>query len=180
MHELGRSLAGTPVASLQGELAQIPEEHRGRILRSVVFHAELGGENTPQLMGMILQAGEFKEIRPRAEEHMRAYASTPERKASLAAWAVNLPKVPDASTIIHRSVGGYVANDPQGARAWLDSVPASSWGKNNALAEYSQQMLWKHNNAEASSWALDQISDPKLRQEATNWRASWEKKNGKR
>jgi hypothetical protein len=177
VHEFGKSLADSPLSAVQAEIDKLPEADRGRMLRSITMHTETGGEQTPELIGLILKAGEYKEVGMRVNEHIRAYASTPEKQASLAAWAVNLPKIPDAAAVIHRSVSGYVDNDPQGARAWLESVPASTWGRNTALAEYSQQMLWRHNDPDASSWALSQISDPKLRENATSWRSSWEKQN---
>ncbi|MBX3739446.1 MAG: hypothetical protein KF712_00540 [Akkermansiaceae bacterium] len=179
VHEFGKSLATAPISTIQAELAKLPEADRGRMLRSLAHHAETGGEQTPQLLGMILQAGEYKEVAQQVHEHIRSYATTPEKQANLAAWAVTLPQMPDAAAVIHRSVSGYVNSDPQGARAWLESVPASSWGRNTALAEYSQQMLWKHNNPEQSAWALSQINDPKLKETATAWRGSWEKQNGK-
>jgi hypothetical protein len=179
VHEFGKSLATASAATLQAELAKLPEADRGRMLRSLAHHAETGGEQTPQLLTMIVQAGEFKEVAQQVNEHIRTYASTPEKQASLAAWAVNLPRMPDAAAVIHRSVSHYAMNDPQGARAWLESVPASTWGRNTALAEYSQQMLWKHNNPGESAWALSQINDPKLKETATGWRGSWERQSGK-
>ena len=179
IHELGKTLAGSSLDTITAELGKVPETDRGRILRSVTMHTETGGEQTPQLIGMLLQSGEYKEVQQRAQEHIKAYASTPEKQATLAAWAVNLPRMPDAAAVIHRSVAGYVMNDPQGSRAWLESIPASSWGRNTALAEYSQQMLWKHNDPEASAWALSQIADPKLKETATGWRGAWERKNAK-
>ncbi|WAC21354.1 hypothetical protein OVA24_08140 [Luteolibacter sp. SL250] len=179
VHEFGKSLANSSADTIQAELTKLPEADRGRMLRSLAHHAETGGEHSPQLIAMIVKAGEYKEVVQQVNEHIRTYASTPEKQASLAAWAVNLPQMPDAAAVIHRSVSYYAMNDPQGARAWLDSVPASTWGRNTALAEYSQQMLWKHNNPEESAWALSQINDPKLKETATGWRGSWEKKNRK-
>ncbi|RYD38722.1 MAG: hypothetical protein EOP87_01040 [Verrucomicrobiaceae bacterium] len=179
VHEFGKSLATASAATIQAELAKLPEAERGRMLRSLAHHAETGGEQTPQLLAMIIQAGEYKEVVQQVNDHIRTYASTPEKQASLAAWAVNLPRMPDAAAVIHRSVSYYAMNDPQAARVWLESVPSSSWGRNTALAEYSQQMLWKHNNPEESAWALSQIIDPKLKETATGWRGSWEKQKGK-
>lgn len=179
VHEYGKSLADSPLPAIQGELSKLPEADRGRMLRSVIMHAETGGEQTPQLLGMILEAGEYKEVLYRVHDHIRAYASTPEKQASLAAWAVTLPQSADAPAVINRSVSAYINSDPQAARSWLESVPSSQWGRNTALAEYSQQMLMNHNNPEDSAWALSQITDPKIQQEATNWRAGWEKRNNK-
>ena len=55
---------------------------------------------------------------------------------------------------------------------WIETLP-KGWQRDRALAELSQRSLWAKKNTELSDWALSEISDPKLKADATKWRGDW-------
>lgn len=171
VHEYGKTLGASSLAAIQAELASLPEADRGRMLRSINVHAEVG-ENTPKLIEMLLEAGEYSQSYQTITANLRAYAKEPEKQVSLANWAMTLPQSEDASKVVHRAVEPYLMADPKAARGWLESLP-SSWAKNYALAEYSQHSVWRRNDSETSWWAIEQITDPQVKETAMKWRSSW-------
>lgn len=171
IHEYGKALGTSDLATIQAELSQLPEADRGRMLRSINIHAPVG-EHTPKLVEMILEAGEYAKSYQAITAKLREYAKEPEKQISLANWAMTLPQSEDASKVVHRAVEPYLMADPKAARGWLESLP-SSWGKDRALAEYSQHSVWRRNDSDTSWWAINQISDPQVKATATHWRSSW-------
>ena len=178
VHEFGKSLSGASLETMQQEVAKLPEADQGRMLRSLTIHRD-PGEQTPQFVELLLRTGNYQEVYIQADQHIKKYASDPAKQASLAQWAVNLPAGPGSTNVVHRSVEYYFAADPQGSRAWLETLPADNWARDVALAEYSQQMLYKHNDPESSAWALAKINNPKVQKDATSWRGAWERKQGR-
>ena len=168
VHEFGKSLAGTGVAALQQQLAQFPEDIRGRMLRSATIHNP-PGDQTPQLVELLLKSGEYNAVQAEAGGYLRSYAQDPAKQASLAQWSANLPQATGTQQVIQRSVEPYFAADPDGARKWIETLPANSWNRDVVLWEYSKQMLRKHNNPDGSDWAVGLISDPKIKEQAANW-----------
>lgn len=171
VHEFGKSLTGASMDTIRQQLSQLPEDIQGRMLRSVAVHNP-PGEQTPQFVELLLKSGEYNEVQGRANEYLRDYAQDPAKQASLAQWSASLPQTPGTAQVIQRSVEPYFAADPDGARRWIETLPANSWNRDVALAEYSKQMLRKHNNPDGSAWALGLINDPQIKQQATNWAGS--------
>ncbi|HVJ46708.1 MAG TPA: hypothetical protein VM511_10010 [Luteolibacter sp.] len=171
IHEYGKALGTSDLATIQAELSQLPEADRGRMLRSINIHSPVG-ENTPKIVEMILEAGEYAKSYQAITSKLREYAKEPEKQVALANWAMNLPQSEDAAKVVHRAVEPYLMADPKAARGWLESLP-SSWAKDRALAEYSQHSVWRRNDSETSWWAINQISNPQVKATATQWRSSW-------
>lgn len=96
---------------------------------------------------------------------------------AVAEWAAELPVRPETTELFHRSVDTYLRDNMDLSREWLGSLPSGEW-RDRAYAEYSQQALNAHNNAEASRWALDQIGNTAFKREAEGWRSQWEQRTG--
>lgn len=171
IHEYGKALGAADESAIRGELAKLPEEDRGRMLRSIAVHSPVG-EQTPRIIEMVLESGEYGEVYQILNTKMREYAKEPEKQVSLANWAMTLPRSEDAAKVVHRAVEPYLMGDPQGAKTWLESQPAG-WARDHALAEYSQHSVWRRNDSETSWWAIQQITDPGLKATVTKWRSSW-------
>lgn len=177
VHEYGEALAATSIDTIEGELLRTPEKERGRLLRAIFIYSQ-PGKNTFRLVGMLLEKGEYAAIQDKVNDHLRAYAADPAKQLELADWATTLPELPEAHKIVHRSVEPFFAHDPQEARVWLEKIPADNWTRNYALAEFSQQAVWKRNDSESSWWAIERISDPKLKQTVVQWRGNWKPPSG--
>lgn len=176
IHEFGASLRDADAASMKAEWSKLPADLQARAARSLLHHAD-ASKNIPQIMDLFVETADWKSLGEQASK-LKDYARQSGNPAEVAAWAMKLPERPETTQLFHRAIEPYIQSDPAGARSWIESMPAQDWRRDRALAEYSQQQLWKIRNEQESRWALDQISNPTLKAEATKWRADWARQTG--
>lgn len=97
----------------------------------------------------------------------------------VADWAAGMPFRKETSELFHRCVETYLRENMADSREWIAGIETPEW-RDRAYAEYSQQALNAHGDPEASRWALNQIKDLGFKSEAESWRASWERRNGRK
>ena len=85
---------------------------------------------------------------------------------------------PGSLSLPWAAITGYIDRYPAEARDWIMSIPEGDWRRERALMEYSQNALWYKKNEEGAAWAIDRITDPKIKGTAINWRIEWAQRNG--
>lgn len=170
----GASLRRADEAALQSEWEKIPADQRGEAAKAIFLPMNAGSPGLPAAISLAMQAGEWKFIADETQEEFRFYAMAADPH-KLAEWALDLPERPETVEFFHRAVDRYIGDDLPRAKDWLEAMEPGDWHRERGLAEYSQQALRRHQDPEASRWALDQISDPALKATAEGWRRDWEK-----
>lgn len=99
---------------------------------------------------------------------------------AISEWGLGLPERPETVDIYRRAITGYINQNPIEARDWIMSMQLGDWRRERALMEYSQNSLWYKNNPDASQWAIDQITDPKVKGTAISWREEWKQRTGRK
>ena len=172
LHMLGYSLKDADMSAIRDEWAKMPPEMQGRAARAFALHSDPNGtKNTPGLFDMLVKTNEW-DFMNTEKWRLGRYANTPERKEDLAKWALTLPETSGSQEIFHRAVEPFINLDINRAGDWIETLP-KGWQRDRALAELSQRSLWAKKNTELSDWALSEISDPKLKADATKWRGDW-------
>jgi len=93
-------------------------------------------------------------------------------------WGLTLPDRPETQEVYRRAITGYIDRYPVEARDWIMSIPEGDWRRERALMEYSQNALWYKKNQEGAAWAIERITDPKIKGTAMSWRTEWAQRNG--
>ncbi|WP_367873953.1 hypothetical protein [Luteolibacter sp. Populi] len=164
------SLRQADEAKLAVEWAGIPEAERGEAAKAVLQQLYPDSRGLLPAMNVAMASGEWQLIAKQGPEWLREHEIAPQQ---LAEWGMTLPERAETVELFHRSVDRYIGEDLPRAREWIAEMPEGDWRRDRALAEYSQQSLWKHGNAEESQWALEQIGNPELRKNAEGWRGDW-------
>jgi len=175
MMEWGVSLRTMDGDKLTTELGNLPADAKAEATQ--VMLSQLTGKS-PGLLSALDFAMATDQWGSLAESSAPQLASFGEQNhmdpLKLAEWGCNLPERPDTVEIYHKAVGRYIRDDLPRAKEWLEAMPEGSWQRENGLAEFSQQALWRKNDPASSQWALDSISDPAVRAAAAKWRHDWE------
>ncbi|WP_035601761.1 hypothetical protein [Haloferula sp. BvORR071] len=174
----GASLKRANAATLRSEWEKIPAEQRGEAAKAIFLPMNATSQEVLTAIGLAMEAGEWSFVKDKATEDFRYYAMQAD-PLKMAKWALDLPERPETVEFFHRSVDRYIGDDMPRAKEWLESMEPGDWHRERGLAEYSQQALRRHNDPEASRWALDQITDPALKKTAEGWRQDWEKESGR-
>ena len=174
----GASLRRADAATLLKEWEGIPEARRGEAAKAMLSPMNYESKALTTAIDLAMQAGEWEYLAAKAPEQLRQNAHHTDPVA-LAEWAMDLPERPETVELFHRAVDRYIGDDLPRARGWLEEMEPGDWHRERGLAEYSQQALRRHQDPEASRWALDQITDPALKQAAEGWRQDWERETGK-
>lgn len=175
LHQFGLALKDTDMEAIRAEWSQLPAELKERAVRAITLHTDPDGtKNTPGLFTMLVEAKQWDFLNTE-RWRLGRYAQTPEKKEELAKWALTLPEDPGTQEIFHRAVDPFIRADLDKGGAWVETLP-KGWQRDRALAELSQQALYRKGSTELSDWALNEIADPKLKADATKWRGDWAKK----
>lgn len=178
LHQFGQSLKDADMATIRSEWSQLPQDAKERAARAITLHTDpQGAKNTPGLFTMLAEVSQW-DFMNTEKWRLGRYAQTPEKKEELAKWALTLPEHSGSQEIFHRAVEPYIRADMDKAGDWIETLP-KGWQRDRALAELSQQAIYRKGHTELSDWALGQISDPKLKADATKWRGDWAKKTGR-
>lgn len=174
----GASLRRADAATLLKEWEGIPEARRGEAAKAMLSPMNYESKALTTAIDLAMQAGEWEYLAAKAPEQLRWHARHAD-PVTLAEWAMDLPERPETVELFHRGVDRYIGDDLPRAKGWLEEMEPGDWHRERGLAEYSQQALRRHQDPEASRWALDQITDPALKQAAEGWRQDWERETGK-
>jgi len=174
----GASLRRADAATLLKEWENIPEARRGEAAKAMLSPMDYESKALTTAIDLAMQAGEWDFLAAKAPEQLRWHATHTD-PVKLAEWAMDLPERAETVELFHRSVDRYIGEDLPRAKGWLEEMEPGDWRRERGLAEYSQQALRRHQDPEASRWALDQITDPALKQAAEGWRRDWERETGK-
>jgi hypothetical protein len=180
MMQWGASLRTLDADKLSAELTNIPPEFRNESMKAMI--SQFSWDSPGLLAGLefALASDGWGAV---AKSAAPLLANFGERDyldpVKLAEWGANLPERPDTVETYHKAIGRFIRDDLPRAREWFESMPEGSWTREHGLAEFSQQALWRKNDPEASRWALETITDPAVKAEATKWRQDWqEQTNG--
>lgn len=174
----GASLRRADEATLLKEWENIPEDQRGEAAKAMLSPMDYESKALTTAIDLAMQAGEWDYLAAKAPEQLRWHAHHAD-PVTLADWAMDLPERPETVELFHRAVDRYIGEDLPRAKGWLEEMEPGDWHRERGLAEYSQQALRRHQDPEASRWALDRITDPALKQAAEGWRQDWERETGK-
>jgi hypothetical protein len=174
----GANLRRADEATLLKEWENIPEARRGEAAKAMLSPMNYESKALTTAIDLAMQAGEWDFLAANAPEQLRWHAHHTD-PVKLAEWAMELPERPETVELFHRAVGRYIGDDLPRAKGWLEQMEPGDWRRERGLAEYSQQALRRHQDPEASRWALDRITDPALKQAAEGWRQDWERETGK-
>ena len=179
MMEWGASLRTMDADKLATELGDIPADAKAEATKAML--SQLNG-SSPGLLSALDFAMATDQWGSLAESSAPQLASFGEQNhtdpVKLAEWGCNLPERPDTVEMYHKAIGRYIRDDLPRAKEWLEAMPEGTWQRENGLAEFSQQALWRKNDPAASQWALDAISDPAVKADAQQWRHDWEAQTG--
>ncbi len=174
----GASLRRADEATLLKEWENIPEAERSEAVTAMLSPMSIESGSLTTAIDLAMEAGEWALLAEKAPERLRWHANNTD-PVKLAEWAMDLPEREETVELFHRAVDRYIGDDLPRARGWLEEMEPGDWHRERGLAEYSQQALRRHQDPEASRWALDQITDPALKQTAEGWRQDWERETGK-
>lgn len=179
MIEWGASLKKMKDESLSAELEQIPPDARGTASQVIMSQLESTNPGLLTMLDFAISAGQLEAVSKLSPSAIADFSERGLVKSEkLAEWACNLPEGPDTVEMYYKAVGRYIRDDLPRAREWLEAMPEGSWQRENGLAEFSQQALWRKNDPAASQWALDAITDPAVKANAGKWRKDWETQKG--
>ena len=173
------SLKGQDPELIKSLIGNVPPESRGDIVRQLL--AASGNGEPTALLNLAIASGNWDILKDPmvagVEGKVAEYARRNDPIA-IAEWGLSLPDRPETQDIYRRAITGYIDRYPAEARDWIMSIPEGDWRRERALMEYSQNALWYKRNQEGAAWAIDRISDPKLKGTAMNWRIEWAQRNG--
>ena len=176
LHEYLSSLRNLDATALRAEWSQLPPELQARAATGL-FNSPTGVKNAPEVLDLIMETGQWDRLKdPTAQNNLRSYARTLDG-VDLASWGMKLPERPETIEIFRRAVDPYISRNIGDAKGWIETLP-QGWHRDRALGQFSQHALWGSKNPELSQWALDSISDPKIRAEVAKWRGDWAKQTG--
>ncbi|HEY1123030.1 MAG TPA: hypothetical protein VGE67_15565, partial [Haloferula sp.] len=165
-------------AALRDEWSHVPVEGRAGAVDALLSSTSYDTKSLLTILDLTMEAGQWTKLSKEGHEKL-IFNSAGIEPVKLAEWAVKLPEREETVELFHRSVDRYISEDMPRAKEWLEQMEPGDWHRERGLAEYSQQALRSHNDPEASRWALDQISDPALKEKAEGWRRDWERENGR-
>lgn len=171
----GASLRGLDREKLSSELANIAPEAKNEAMKAML--SQLTYETPGLLAGLefALSSDQWATVAKTIAPLLANFGGTDLMDpVKLAEWGTNLPERPDTVETYHKAIGRYIRDDLPRAKTWLEAMPEGSWQRENGLAEFSQQALWSKNDPESSQWALDSITNPAVKAEATKWRGDWQ------
>ncbi len=165
--------------NLAAELAQVPPEMKGEATKAVLSQIDETSPGLLPAMKFAIASDQWGAVAKSVTSQLANFSEHSDTAPQkLAEWGTNLPERPDTVEIYHKAIGRYIREDLPRAKQWLTTMPEGSWQRENGLAEFSQQALWRKNDPAASQWALDTISDPEVKAEATRWRQDWKRQTG--
>ncbi len=173
------SLRGVDPATVGKLIANLPQDSRGDIVRQLL--AASGNEMPTDLLNLAIASGNWDLLKDPmvagVEGKVAEYARRRDPIA-IAEWGLSLPNRPETQEVYRRAITGYIDRYPVEAREWIMSIPEGDWRRERALMEYSQNALWYKKNQEGAAWAIERITDPKIKGTAINWRIEWAQRNG--
>jgi len=173
------SLKGQDPELIKNLIGNVPPESRGDIVRQLL--AASGNGEPTALLNLAIASGNWDILKDPMVAGVEGKVAEYARRndpISIAEWGLSLPDRPETQDIYRRAITGYIDRYPAEARDWIMSIPEGDWRRERALMEYSQNALWYKRNQEGAAWAIDRISDPKLKGTAMNWRIEWAQRNG--
>lgn len=173
------SLKGLEPDVIKGHLGSLSPEERGGIVRQLL--ASAGTEKPTALLDLAIASGSWdilKDPMVAGVEGLVAEYARRRDPISIAEWGLSLPDRPETQEVYRRAITGYIDRYPAEARDWIMSIPKGDWRRERALMEYSQNSLWYKKSQEGAAWAIDQITDPKIKGTAISWRIEWAQRNG--
>lgn len=176
IHEFGISLKSADPSTIVAEWNQLPAGLRGRASNSLYLHADPTSD-IPALTGLLIQANEWKSLAEQSGK-ISEHGYKTGKVEPLANWTATLPDRPESRLLLSRSLEPFIVNHPTDAKQWIDRLPGGDWRRDEALAEFSRHSLWRMNDRDNSTWAIDHISNPQIRESVINVRAAWARQKG--
>ena len=161
-----------------GKWEKVPPDDRHDAAASLLTQLEWRAGSLTTDLDLAIEAGQWQILAQTGPALLRNEAFLSDSGA-LAAWAAKLPDHPESPALFREAVDHFVGQDLPRARTWIAGLPAGGWQQEQALAAFFRQALRQQADTGAADWALDQISDPALREEAATWRRDWEKSHAK-
>ncbi|MEK7951549.1 hypothetical protein [Luteolibacter soli] len=154
------------------EWAQVPESDRGEAAKSILSQMRADSPAFLDAIDHVIEAGEWNSLEKSLSENLGESAQQDPK--AFAEWALTLPPRAETTDLYHHAVTSYLAEDPDAGREWLESLPAGDWHRERGFAELSQVYLQQHNDPEGSRRAIDSITDPLAKRNATTWLYDWQ------
>jgi len=179
LQALAASLEGRDIETIKGHFGSLPVESRGDIVRQLI--AAAGNSQPTGLLDLAIASGNWDLLKDPMVSGVEGVVANYARRndpISIAEWGLSLPERPETQEVYRRAITGYIDRYPAEARDWIMSIPKGDWRRERALMEYSQNSLWYKKNQDGASWAIDQITDPRIKGTAINWRIEWAQRNG--
>jgi hypothetical protein len=171
----GASLRGADANSVSAELAAIPAGSKDEAAKALISQLEDGCMGMLAALDFALATDSWGSLSKASAPILESFAQTDLMDAGkIAEWGAHLPERPDTAKLYQAAVGRYIGKDLGRAKEWLGGMAEGSWQRENALAEFSRQALQGHQDQEASQWALDSISDVRVKAEAAKLRQTWD------
>jgi len=173
------SLKGVDPGLIKDLIGNLPPESRGDIVRQLL--AASGNEKPTALLDLAIASGNWELLRDPMVAGVEGKVAEYARRRdpiSIAEWGLTLPDRPETQEVYRRAITGYIDRYPVEARDWIMSIPEGDWRRERALMEYSQNALWYKKNQEGAAWAIERITDPKIKGTAMSWRTEWAQRNG--
>lgn len=169
------------MATLRDSWSGLPGDVQSELLRALANSPQAKASPT-EFLNLIIQAGDWQLFRDQRISGVEGLVAEYARRVdpiSIAEWGLGLPERPETIDIYRRAITGYIDKNPVEAREWIMSIPEGDWRRERALLEYSQNSLWYKNNPDASTWAINQMKDPKVKGTALSWRTEWGQRTGR-
>jgi len=163
---------------LLAEWGKVPAGDRQDAAASLLTQLEWRAGSLTTVLDLAVEAGQWETLAQTGPELLRSEAVLSDAGA-LVTWAVKLPDRPESPALFREAVDRFLGQDLSRAKAWIEGLPTGGWQQEQALAVFSRQALRQQGDTGAADWALEQISDPALREEAAAWRKDWEKAHDK-
>jgi len=173
------SLKGVDPGLIKNLIGNLPPESRGDIVRQLL--AASGNEKPTALLDLAIASGNWELLRDPMVAGVEGKVAEYARRRdpiSIVEWGLTLPDRPETQEVYRRAITGYIDRYPVEARDWIMSIPEGDWRRERALMEYSQNALWYKKNQEGAAWAIERITDPKIKGTAMSWRTEWAQRNG--
>ncbi|MEO5917494.1 MAG: hypothetical protein ABIS50_24915 [Luteolibacter sp.] len=173
---LGEALASKTTDEINTAIQDLPKNLQADVAWSVLQGMSKDTGKVLPLMDMLVDGGAWDRVESQETTYRIQQLVREGNAAEVAQWATTMPVRKETSELFYRSVDTYLRDNPDTAREWIAGIEDSAW-RDRAYMEYSQQSLNAHKDPAASRWALNQVSDSKLKAQAEGWRAQWEAKN---
>ncbi len=166
----GRQLFKQSADEISREIMDLPRTASEEVLCSALRFSKIDPVRTTGIIDLLIGLEAWNKMaQPEVVAPLQRF-STSEDMAKVAAWATGLPVREETEDLFDRSIEPYLKNNPDTAPDWISQIPPGVW-RDRAYAQFSLTALSGQNDAEKSQWAVEQISDPRVKDEAETRRS---------